>query len=39
MEVVHIQIDIGIFPQSYVSDVPESGGFFNNVQQNGASLE
>mgnify|MGYP005754289997 CR=1 FL=1 len=28
MEVLHIKIDIGIFPRSYVSDVPESGGFF-----------
>ncbi|MFE8701512.1 hypothetical protein ACFYKX_12985 [Cytobacillus sp. FJAT-54145] len=23
-----IKIDIGIFPQSYVSDEPESGGYF-----------
>ncbi|WP_088103046.1 hypothetical protein [Halalkalibacter urbisdiaboli] len=28
MEVVVIKVDIGIFPQSYVSDEPESGGFF-----------
>lgn len=28
MEVIQIKIDIGILPQSYVSDEPESGGYF-----------
>jgi len=28
MEVIYIKIDIGILPQSYVSDEPESGGYF-----------
>ncbi|QOR64801.1 hypothetical protein IM538_13140 [Cytobacillus suaedae] len=37
MEVLHIKIDIGIFPQSYVSDIPESGGYFPFAIEGGAS--
>jgi hypothetical protein len=37
MEVIFIKIDIGILPRRYVSDEPESGGFFPFAIDGGAS--
>ncbi|MGM0924771.1 MAG: hypothetical protein ACQEWW_26910 [Bacillota bacterium] len=37
MEVIFIKIDIGILPRSYVSDEPESGGFFPFAIDGGTS--